>query len=162
MMTKEQEIYSKLYDVTSENMQNAGKEIPFTKDAFLYSAKRNLKVVDMLDLAEFDRATFLQALYIGFLFRTPEERARIDWGNVKLESTLEYQRRAFKSLSLAPEAVKNGVNITNNIFGDPIVKIGMDQTSTTAVNYWYVEKLYGYYGKIPAPLRKILKSLLKR
>ena len=161
-MTTNHEVYSKLYDITQENMQNAGKKIPFSKDAFLYSTKRDLKIVNMLDLIEYDREAFLQALYVGFLFRTPEERARTDWANIQVGSTYDYQKRAFQSLSTASETIKNGVIVTNNVFGEPIIKIGGGQEQSVAANYWYVEKLYGYYNKMPAPLRTLLKKLLKR
>lgn len=161
MNADERKLYGDLYDITQQNMKNAGNEIPFTKEAFLYSAKRDLQTVDMFDMLEFDKETFLQALYIGFLFRTPEEKARKDWENAKFVTVEDYQKHVFQSLSSSPEALKNNVVVTNNKYAEPIMKMGLLQQAATVPKNKYVDKAYAYYKRLPTPIKKVLKKLLK-
>lgn len=160
-MINEKEVYSTIYDITQRNLKNSGQNMIFTKETFLYSTKRNLKCVNAFDLIDFDKATFIQSLYIGFFFRTPEASARNSWAVLEDITVKEFQKRAFDSLSTSQEYMKNGTIICNNIFSESTVKLG--NLSTQTVNYnSYVEKLYGIYCKFPKSLKFIIKKILKK
>ena len=155
------DIYGKLYDIASSNVENAGQEMVFTRKAFLFSAKRDLRNVDIFDLLEDDRDTFLQAIYIGFLLRTPEEEARSYWKNIQLESDTEYKKKVLKSIMSSSEASKYGVVAVNNMLGGSVKDSESIKPIPDAEKYWYIDKLYGYYARLPLPLRRILKKVLR-
>ena len=158
-MDKELKVYDRIYDITKNNLERAGMEMAFTKDAFLYSTKRDLTYINVFDLVNYDNETLLQVLYIAFFFRTPEKEARRNWGAVKDLSIQEFQKKIFKTLSSSQEYMRNGTIICNNIFGDTTVKLEGTPINTGKTNV-YIEKLYTYYRKIPLPLQRLIKKIL--
>lgn len=158
-MLNEFEVYEKIYDIAEKNMERAGQKMIFTKDAFLFSTKRDLQYIDMLEVVDFDRAAFLECLYVGFFSRTPEETARNSWAELQNVSLQEYQKRVFQSLVSSQEFLKNGTIVCNNVYSLPTVRMGATAVQTVNSNP-YVEKLLKIYRKIPAPLRTIIKKML--
>ncbi len=160
-MKQDIEIYSKVYDVMNENMEAAGEEFSYTKDAFLYSTKRDLKTVDMLDIIELDKKSFEQALNIGILFRLPKEN-EVNVNENDDESDLEYKKRKFEFIAGSSGAYNMQVVITNNIFEEPITKIGRNPVRVASGYFRCIDKLHKFYYKLPAPVKAAAKKILGR
>lgn len=64
--------YEKLYDIIKENLKQAGMEITFGKESFLYSTKRDLTCADVFDFLDYDKGLILEVSYIAFFARIPE------------------------------------------------------------------------------------------
>lgn len=152
-------VYGRLYEITKQNLENVGREMAFTKEAFLYSAKCDLRKVNAFDMVQYDNNTLLQVLYVAFFYRTPEEAARISWGKLKDMPANDFQKKAFQSLSSSQEYLRNGTIIYNNIFTSRTNKMGATslQSIHTAT---YVEKALIYYKKMPEIVKKAIKTIL--
>ena len=152
-------IYEKLYDITYKNLEDAGEDPVFSKDAFLYASKRDLKYVNVFDMTNFDNESLLQVLYIAFFYRTPEESARINWGKLFNLPESDFQRRAFKALSSSQEYLNNGTIIYNNFYSNPTAKNHVGTLPESQGNP-YIEKLYCLYRKMPLCIKRTIKMIL--
>lgn len=164
-MKQDIELYSKVFDIMNENMKAAGEEFSYTKEAFLYSAKRDLKTVDILELEGMSKKGFTEALCVGFLFRLlgeDEEGEDMDADVDADESDWEYKKRKLEFIAGSPEAYTKAAVITNNIFKDPITRIGRNPVRVEPGYFRYLDKLYNFYYKLPAPVKSVVKKLLKR
>lgn len=159
IMQREQKVYQDLYDITKNNIEKAGMDMAFSRDAFLYSTKRDLKYVNAFDMPQYDNQSLLQVLYIAFFFRTPEENARINWGKLNDMPPRDFQEKVFKTLSSSQEFIKNGTIICNNMYCSPDIKISAAISTASNINP-YINKLYNYYRKLPLPLKKIIKLIV--
>ena len=160
-MKQDIELYSKVFDIMNENMKAAGEEFSYTKEAFLYSAKRDLKTVDMLELEGMSKKGFIEALCIGILFRLPRED-KVNEDTDADESDWEYKKRKLEHIVGSSEAYNKGVAITNNIFKDFITRIGRNPVKVAPGYFRYIDKLYNFYYKLPSPVKSVVKKLLKR
>lgn len=153
--------YSKIYDIASENIAKAGKKMVFTKETFLYSTKQELKYIDLFDMTRYDNESFLQILYLALFFRTPEENARNNWGKLFHLPQKDFQEKCFSSLSSSEEYFRNGTIFFNNIYSTPIININTTVIQTSESNP-YIDKLYGFYYRLPAGVKTMIKRLLQR
>ena len=72
-MEKDLLIYEKLYEIAQRNLENAGEAMQFTKEAFLYSVKCDLKNVNGFDMVQYSNETLLQVLYVAFFIERPKK-----------------------------------------------------------------------------------------
>ena len=151
----ESKVYSQLYDIAEANLQKAGKEMQFTKKSLLHSVTRELKYIDAFEFVDDDRDTFLQSLYIALLFRTPEKAARDRWREVKGLTERQVQSKIFTSLISSQEFLEKGAVVCNNFYSDSAAKVQIVMQSNR-----YMDKLYGYYRKMPGFIKKIVKKIL--
>ena len=158
-MEKDLLIYEKLYEIAQRNLENAGEAMQFTKEAFLYSVKCDLKNVNGFDMVQYSNETLLQVLYVAFFYRTPEENARINWGKLNEMTEKDFQKKIFQTLSSSQEYLRNGTIIYNNIFTTGTPKIGAPSLQSVQTNV-YVEKAFTYYQRMPKILKRIIKSIL--
>lgn len=158
-MSMNTDIYSKIYDIAEKNLQKSGEEMVFSKDAFLYSTRQDLKHINVFDMPQYDNETLLQVLYVALFFRTPEENARLNWGKLKDMPKKEFQKRCFTTLASSQEFQKNGTILYNNIYSSPQVQINVSANNAVAANP-YIEKLYGIYRKLPKSLKNMIKKVL--
>lgn len=159
-MDKTLETYGKIYDITKGNLQQAGMEMAFTREAFLYTTKKDLECADIFDFLDYDKETLVQALYIAFFFRIPEEEARMNWrGEAEKLSIQDFQKKTVQSLLTSREFMISGTTICNDIFGKPEIREEKEPVNIFATNV-YFEKLYAFYKKFPLPLQRLLKRII--
>lgn len=158
-MQGEKTIYEKIFDITNENLKLSGNEMPFTKEAFLYSTESQLGYVNIFDLLLYNKRTFLQCLYIALFYRTPEKMARENWGKLDHLNDFEFQQKAIQSLMASEEYIRNGVIIYNNPYTEPKIQIGRESIEAVQMNP-YIKKLYNYYKKMPILIKKVIRRVV--
>ncbi len=154
-------VYDEIYDIVKGNLESAGEEEPFTKDAFMYSVTQELNKIDLFDLISYDDDTFLQCLYIGLFYRTAEESARRLWAERCDKSDTEFQKQALESLTNSVEfSTKNDTVLYDNIYADIIQNPSFKITESS--DNPYIGKLYRIYSKLPLFIRNMIKAVLGR
>lgn len=157
---KDIDIYSAIFDITNQNMKDAGKELGFSKDAFMYVTSNNPAIVDVFKLTKYtDNKTFLELAYLNFLKRRSDEKAISNWqGRFSLPSQ-EFQRLVVNSLIKSQEfhntCVKayNNIYSTNNMFGGNI-----SQVKSIGMNM--PEKMLKLYRSQPEFLKKLERKIM--
>ncbi|MDR2659426.1 MAG: hypothetical protein LBC27_05480 [Spirochaetaceae bacterium] len=161
-MLSAQEIYSKLYDITSSNMLDAnGTQLSFSKDVFMLSSEYGYGTFDAAKASYLDNKSFYYAAYIGLMKRYPDELGIANFLNVnwKLPKRI-FQEKLIKGVMDSREySIKKG-KLINNIYsfdtliGAALVPLRKDSFKTTIKH-----KLYNLYISLPAPLKKFCKKI---
>lgn len=154
------DVYSKLYDITQENMKKGGQELVFTKAAFLFSTKCQAGKADLFQLMELDNQSFFQAAFVGFFYRIPDEGAMDRWNRECGLDKEEFQEKVIRSLTGSEEFRDKRVKLYHNIYStNSLVRHSQDHISTSS---YYMDRLYHIYRHLPGFLKVIAKKILKK
>ena len=157
-MLKEEAVYGQIYDVVAENYRNAGKEMEYTKNTFLLTAKSHPQEVRVADFLELNNPEFFQAIYVATMKRLPEQKVIREWED-KLELPKEqFQRDVLLSLSKSSVVAINHIHFVENPYF--IQKRGLKYKSL-GVLYGLTDKssLREFGKKLPDPIQKIIRKI---
>lgn len=154
------DVYSKLYDITQENMKDAGEELVFTKDAFLFSTKCQAGKADLFQLMDMDNQSFFQAAFVGLFYRIPDEGAMERWNRECFLEKEEFQQKVIRSLTNSDEFRDKRVKLSNNIYSTHSF-VRQNEGQVTTSNY-YMDRLYNIYRHLPGFLKAIAKKIIKK
>lgn len=155
------DVYSKIFDITNQNMKDAGKSFNVSKSAYLHLSKDNPQSVDIFELSqEDDNAVFLEKAYISFLKRLSDDTAYKNWSGRFSLPKHEFQRLLTITMINAPEFNSTQVRAYNNIysqrnmFGGNVAKV----QQSNGLNM--PEKLLKFYRKQPEFMKKIERKIM--
>lgn len=158
---KDIDIYSKIFDITSDNMKNVNKSFNVSKEAYLHLSKDNPQSVDIFELyQENDNALFLEKAYISFLKRLSDDTAYKNWSGRFSLPKQEFQRLLTITMINAPEfnnaqvRAYNNIYSQRNIFGGNIANV----KKSTGMNM--PEKLLKFYRNQPEFMKKIERKIM--
>lgn len=167
---EETSVYEMMYDIVAENMKAENDEMEFSKEAFLFDVNRKLGEVDIADMLHMDNKTFLEAAYLGFLGRLPDEGAIIGWSE-KAENLdcFSFQSQVVNSMLHSAEFRTKNVKVYNCIYS--LLKRkrfrcneSIEQTKSKVI----LKKGYIYnimlkiYRKMPEKIKHIIRKVCGR
>lgn len=156
------DIYDKLYEETQHNLTAAGKEMEFTKDAFLKSTTIKSGMVNLLKLRSLDNQSFYQAAYVALFYRIPDASATSKWKNECHLDNEEFQKKLVHSLLNSEEYLSKKVKVYNNIYSPcHIQQKNYNYTKPKKLNY-FIEHIYPIYVRMPNTFKKMMKKIFKK
>jgi hypothetical protein len=150
-------IYEKLFDITSKNMIASGNSFSHPKEAFLAYSDLEPHEVDVLRLSKInaDNRTFLEIAYIAVLNRPIDEKALNSWEKRLSLPQDKFRELVIISLTTSQESNICHKRIKNNVF----VEKKRKKSKNSSVNA-IIEKLMPVYRRFPekvkSPIRKIM------
>lgn len=152
------EIYSGIYDIVSENLNNAGVEFEYRKSTFLKEAGSHPTEICVRDYLELSNEEFMEAMYQAAMKRLPEEKVRRFW-----RAKYDLGREAFQEMFLRFLARSSVVAINRITFVDNpyfVQRKGLKYRAMGAL-YGLTDKsnLREFGKKLPAPIQKIIRKV---
>jgi len=155
-MNNQEDRYGKIYDICEKKLNEANESMAFSRKAFLYSTRKDIQHVNMEELEVLDNKSFLELMYVGFFFRPPEKQAREHWEKYYTQEPVKFRKNVFWALTSSREFVMKKAIVQNG-------KSYMDLKSRTMRKISHgMNKLYFIYRRLPEPMQKLLKKMLKR
>lgn len=157
-------VYSKLYDIVAENMEQDQIEMEFTKEAYLFQALNVGNKVDLLKMIDMDNESFFETAYLCLLGRFPDEKAVESWrGKIKGLGKEEFQRILINTIMNSLEFKIKNVEVHNCIYG-------AEKFNYSATNEHVVTKVkgkfylfaYKVYKRFPLGLRLVIRKMAGR
>lgn len=159
-------IYSDLYDITSRNMQSAGKQLTMKKDTFMYKQKSAENVFDLRLCGECDNESFLQMAYLGLLGRMPDPGAVNKWMEKAGLDSAEFRRQLTERIMSSEEFAKRNVQVINNVYNTALIsssrKVGRYDYKVRALRQKTYRLIKKVYMRVPERGRKLIKRILGR
>ncbi len=159
---KDLDLYSAVFDITTQNMEEAGEEFHLPKEAFLFMAEDSPWKADIFQISkERENEVFLEKAYLACLKRFCDEGAFLNWQKKFSLPKQEFQRQLMISLINSEEYSRNYVKVYNhiysqkNIFGGSLNRV---QQASGGLNV--PERLLRVYRKQPKFLRKLERRIL--
>lgn len=153
MTDKELSIYSKLYDITENNLDGTGVEMETCREAFMKVLQVRPEQTDLSMTYDVPRDKYVQVMYSIVLKRliTPEETD--NWKARRFASEREYKDEVMKSVISFTERSKKKTVISNYA----------DSSEETSYSVGKIKKkLRKIAGKIKAMIPLKIKVKLKR
>lgn len=158
---KDIDIYSKIFDITSDNMKNVNKSFNVSKEAYLHLSKDNPQSVDIFELyQEDDNALFLEKAYISFLKRLSDDTAYKNWSGRFSLPKQEFQRLLTITMINAPEFNNTQVRAYNNIYSQRNIFGGNIANVKKSTGMNMPEKLLKFYRNQPEFMKKIERKIM--
>ena len=164
--------YEALYDIVEQRLQDTGRSMPCSRQAFLFAADMKPGECDGMQMTTMENEEFFQAVYLGLFNRLPDQSAKLVWKAEMATTTDKFRETLFDTLLCSPEAVTKGSCLVNNqlvpvkqreltaLNGFILGKSG-GQGAASAKEGWK-DRLYKLYIKVPLPLRKLIRKILRR
>ncbi len=157
---KEMEIYGNLYDITSKNYDPDYGKLQGNRSAFLTSVNLESFRSDLSVLENVPTDEFLEAAYIAIVRRFLDSPAEQMWkekrGTLKEDT---YKELITGSLMNSRERLLKGITAYYNIFSVPARQ--SDTIAAAQPMSAGITRLYRFYQKLPAWMRKIIKKVMK-
>ena len=154
------DIYELLYDITTDNMKQAGKEFPFSKNAYMYLKECEPNDVSVENLSRFeDNSDFLQIAYIAFLKRPVDEKAFENWKKSFNKPVEEFQRAVIRTLISSQEFKNVKVRVRDNIYSEHI-ETAATRMAAPQSPYTVPDKLIRIYRKQPQFIKNAIKKAM--
>jgi hypothetical protein len=158
---KDLEIYSKIFDITSENMQKANHSFTVSKDAYLHLSADNPQSVDVFKLSEEDsNEKYLEKAYISFLKRLSDETAYKNWSGRFSLPKHEFQRLLTITMINATEFNNTQVRAYNNIYSQRNAFGGNVSNVQKSNGMNMPDKLLKFYRNQPEFMKKIERKIM--
>lgn len=163
-------IYSNIFEITKENIEQAGGSFSVSKEAFEELSVIHPRDADIFLLSrEQDNRLFLEKSYIRLLKRLADERAYENWTGRFSFPTAEFQRLLTMTLVTSPEFAGTDVNVYNNIYSTHNRYGGKLSESPDMLDVKNAERrirIYNFlrklYNRLPERIKKLLRKLWKR
>jgi len=167
---KEQEIYGKIYDITSENYSVTGRNLPYTRKAFLASMHRGSGEADLFDLLELENLDFMQAANCKLLIRAPYWEQLNEWGGrAASQDRTTFRKAVLKKFMNSGEYKFKGIMLRNNVYPDIAggeavivernVNMGAQRVGLKERIKPMAKKIF---RKLPVGMRRVIKRMLGR
>jgi len=154
-------VYSALFELTSQNMENAGKEFRLSEKAFLFMTENPPQKADIFQISkEKENDIFLEECYLALLKRICDEGAYFSWKERFSLPWYEFQRRLTIALISSDEYSRNQVRAFNHIYSQRNIYGGNLSRIPTPAKLNIPEKLLRFYRKQPKFLRKMERKIL--
>lgn len=163
-------IYSDIFEITKENLEQAGGSFSVSKEAFEELSVIHPQNADIFVLSkESDNKLFLEKSYIRLLKRLADDRAYENWSGRFSFPKAEFQRLLTMTLITSPEFARTDVNAYNNIYSSHNQYGGKLSESKNMLDVKTAERrirIYNFlrkvYNRFPECIKKILRKLLKK
>lgn len=164
--------YGALYDIVEQRLKNTDRDMPCSRQAFLFAADMGPGECDGMRMMDMGNEEFFQAVYLGLFNRLPDQSAKLVWKEELATSPDKFREALFDTLLCSPEAVTKGSCLINNqlvpvkyreltALNEFILRKGAGQADFSAKEGWK-DRLYKLYIKLPLPLRKLIRKILRR
>ena len=152
-------IYKQLYDITQENITNAGIKFVNQEQTFLYYCENDPHVVDIGELMKTDASNeeFIQLVYLALLNRPIDPDSCTAWAVLKNMNQTEYRINAVYSVFNSPETSVCHKRIYNNI-----PSYYHENDSIAKKQNLFLRGAYKVYRHCPQPVKTIFKKTAGR
>lgn len=158
-------IYKDLYDITSLNMQRAGKQLTMKRDTFLYKQRSQEGIFDVSLCGECDNESFLQIAYLGMFGRMPDLGAVSKWTEKISMEPIAFRSQLLECLVTSEEFGRREVEIVNNIYNMYLLrkskKVGLFSYKIRPFKKNVYRLIKKGYMNLPERNRRIIKKFLK-
>lgn len=156
-------IYSAIYEKMNEKLAISGKEMPFSKDAFLVYTKTMPYRADYLQMIDLPNQAFLEAAYLC-LFNRPPEQAALDNWQAKINSLKpeEFQNEVLGQLKNSKEFENKGCQLYNATILPDNLASAKRYTSIHSQASRIYRKFLPLYMKLPSGTRGWFKRKFRK
>lgn len=165
-------IYEALYNIVAQRLQEEEMTMPCSRQAFLFATGMKPGVCDGIQMQDMDNSVFLEAVFVGFLNRLPDEETKKYWMGRVRESSDIFRQSLLDAIIFSQEAVVKGASFQNNRMLPPkqrenaaLVRIlsgGQEDGASASDQPGLIDHLYKVYMHVPAPIRNKVRKLLRR
>ena len=152
------EVYESLYDIVSENLNNAGVDFEYRKLTFLREVGSHPTEIRVCDYLELPNEDFMEAMYQAAMKRLPDEKTYRFW-SARYDMPKEAFQKAFlKSLMNSSVVAINQVSFVENPYFEQ--RKGMKYRLMGSL-YVLTDKsnLREFGKKLPGPIQKIIRKV---
>lgn len=155
MLNLEENIYSKLYNISHENIKKNGQDFKIPKRIYLYNAEVDPTCLDILDLLEIEATNeeFIQILYLAVLNRVIDPKAYKSYSGIFNLSQKDFRKTAIKRITSSEEYIKKNKLVQNNIYGDTQNYVNIIPKPSL-----FFKLAYNAYHKLPEPIKNIIRK----
>lgn len=158
---EDMDVYSALFDITTQHMEEAEKSFHLPKEAFLFMAEDLPQGADIFKISrENDNFIFLEKAYLACLKRICDKDAFQNWQKRFSLPKHEFQRALIVSLLNSEEYNGKHIRAWNNIYSQKNIFGGNLTKAQRSGGLNVPEKLLKFYRKQPKLLRKLERKVL--
>lgn len=149
-------IYNQLFEIANENMQQSGNEFTHPRAAFLYYAKNDPHMVDIMELMneEASNEEFVEIAYLAILGRPVDAEAMQSWSKQTGIPEKKFRALVVQRLTSSQEADVYHKRIYNNIYS---AKKRRRRNGTAG---FLVQKLLPVYRKLPSGMKNGIRKVM--
>lgn len=165
-------VYGQLYDIVERRMAAQQKKMPCSKNAFLYTTKAELGKCSVAEMQGLSNSECVEVAYLGIFGRLPEMGAKKAYECYEQQEKSIFLSNLLYTLINSEEAIiKNGIVVENKgalidylnqELQQDKLNTNKENEVTTSTEGGVKDKLYNVYIKMPLPLRKLARKLLRR
>ncbi len=151
-------VYDKIHEITRENLQAAGQDFSFSKNAFFYLTQCPTDQADLLSLEQYDKDDFVQAAYLALLQRPVDERAYAAYQEkMKRMTDAEFRALVVQTLITSREFHLVNVEVHNNIYTQEAASSAAAPAAAAATPV--PARLMRIYRKLPTGMKRLAKKM---
>lgn len=164
--------YELLYDIVEGRLQNEGKLMPCSKQAFLFASSMEPGVCDGIQMQDMDNSVFLEAVFVGFLNRLPDEETKKYWMGRVQENPDIFRQSLLDAIIFSQEFVVKGGSFQNNRMVSPqlresaafawVLSGEQENNLSASAQPGLIDHLYKAYMHVPSPIRSKVRKILRR
>ncbi|MBP0963768.1 MAG: hypothetical protein J5999_00560 [Oscillospiraceae bacterium] len=163
-------IYSALYDITQENIREAGGEFSVSKEAFAELSTIHPQAANIFHISRTNsNKLFLEKAYIHLLKRFADESAYRNWEGRFSLFPCQFQRLLTMTLITSDEFSNKNVKVYDNFYsihnqygGDPSNSKKAVEVKKSEIKLHINNRLRKIYNRLPEAVKKVLRKILKR
>lgn len=149
---RENTVYSDLYNIVKENMENAGKKMEFKEQTFLSTIGEESQVANILRWEHCDLDSFLENAFFQLLERMPDKVARSRWSEKTHKRDGEKKRKILISILNSQEYMMKNTYYKNNIYGNI-------ESNKVGLKIRIRNRLVRIGRTLPLPLKQFVKKI---
>ncbi len=158
-MQTDREVYGKLYDIVSANMEASGKHFTPTKNVFLLAAQLEPQRTNMALLKDIEKEEIVQAAYAAVFRRLPGENEVRYWEQPAFYEKTDYKKFILEAVTYSVERNIKAIEVYHT-----------EEVGLKAPKFMKMKRLlsrmlggvYKIYRRLPLALRLRIRKILRK
>lgn len=157
MNSREETVYSQLYQIVEHNMEASGENMEFSQGAFLASLGEYGDTADILRLQMRGPQVFLEGVYMQLLGRFPDASAKKQWEGKNINAA-NAQKTILRAVINSNEFCLRDTFLKNNIYED--LTAGK-QGKAEKLKRTIIQRAKPIARKLPRCVKRAIKHCMK-
>ena len=157
-MQTDREVYGKLYDIVSANMEASGKHFTPARNVFLLAAQLEPQRTDMALLKDIGKEEIVQAAYAAVFRRLPGEEELRYWEQPAFYEKNDYKEFILKAVTYSVERDIKAIEV----YHTEEVGLKLRFMKMKRLLSRVLGGVYKIYRKLPLTLRLRIRKVLRK
>lgn len=147
----EKNVYIQLYDIVSDNMKSAGKEMNIKRDVLMSTIDNGCFETDLMILDKVANESFLESAFEVILRRLPEKSMVENCYKNEITDEKQWRSNIVNNIINSVEYKTRAVPVKNNIYANE------EKRNNPSLKSRIINKVYPHYKRLPRWMRVFIR-----